>query len=57
MMDQAGIPLGLASVERLLQSIQHEVAPHRTADTPTNDTASKDVDDESNIDESLPGGK
>ena len=55
MMDQAGVTLGLAGVERLFQGIKHEVGPHRPADPPTDDTAGNDVDDEGDIDESLPG--
>lgn len=54
-MDQAGIPLWLTSIERLLQSIQNEVGAHRTTDAPADDPAGKDIDDEGDIDKTLPG--
>lgn len=54
MMDQGSVTFRLAGVERLLQGIEHEVGPHRPADPPPDNATGKDVDDEGNIDESLP---
>ena len=54
MMDEAGIPFWLLGIQCLFQRLQHEVGPHRTADSPADDPAGKDVDDEGDIDESLP---
>ena len=53
-MNQVGIALWLASVERLFQGVQDKVCAHRTADTPTDDPASEDVNDKSDINEPLP---
>ena len=56
MVDRAGIPLWLTSLERLLQGIQNEVGAHRTTDSPADDPAGKDIDDEGDIDEPRPRG-
>ena len=53
MMDQ-GVAFRLTCVQRLLQCIEYEVGPHRTADSPADDTPGKDVDDEGDIDKALP---
>jgi hypothetical protein len=39
----------------LLQSIQHQVRPHRSGDTPADDVASENIDDESHVREAAPG--
>nr|GFB76894.1 hypothetical protein [Tanacetum cinerariifolium] len=54
MMDQL-VSFGLTGVQRLLQSVEHEVGPHRAADAPADDSPSEDIDHESDIDETLPG--
>jgi len=54
MVDQL-VSFGLTRVQRLFQRIKHEVRPHRAADAPADDAPSKDVDDESHVDETLPG--
>lgn len=53
-MDQAGIQLWLASVERLLQAIPNEVSTPWMTDAPADDAAGKNVDNESNIDKARP---
>lgn len=54
MVDQAGVPLRLTSVKRLLQCIENEFGAHGPADTPADDPAGKDVIDEGNINEPRP---
>jgi hypothetical protein len=46
----------LASVQSLLQSIQHQVGLHGSADTPAHDAAGEHVNDESDVHEAHPGG-
>lgn len=48
--------VSLRQEARLLQRIQHEVSAHGCADPPADDPAGKDVDDEGDIDKTLPGG-
>lgn len=50
-----GVSLRLARVKSLLQRVEHEVGMHRAADAPADDAPSKDVDDEGDVDETLPG--
>lgn len=54
-MHQAAVEFGLAGIQRLLQRVEHEVRPHRTADPPADDVAREHVHDEGDIDEALPG--
>ena len=54
-MDQPALH-GLAGIQRLLQSIQHEVGTCRAGYPPAHDPPGKDVDDEGDIDKALPGG-
>ena len=46
----------LASVQSLLQSIQHQVGLHGSADAPAHDAAGEHVYDESDVHEASPGG-
>lgn len=55
-MDQAGAPFRLAGVECLFLPIQNKVCAYGTTDAPADDPADKDIDDEGDIDEYLPGG-
>lgn len=43
-------------MQRLLQGIQHKSGLGRSGNAPADNAAGKDVDDEGNIDKSLPGG-
>src|SRR5574344_2534368 len=54
-MDQPALH-GLAGIQRLLQSIQHEVGARRAGYPPADDSPGKDVDDEGDIHKALPGG-
>ncbi len=56
MVDQTSIALGLSSVERLFKRIEHEIGTHRTDHPPADDPAGKHVDDEGDMDKSLPSG-
>ena len=56
MADQGAIAFGLSCIERLLQGIEHEVGPHRSAHPPAHDAPGKDVDHEGHIQPALPGG-
>src|SRR3954451_2720295 len=53
-MDEATAPDGPALMQGLLQRVQHEAGMSRAGDTPADDTARKDVDDEGDIDETGP---
>jgi hypothetical protein len=54
-MDQARRPGRAARIEGLFQSVQHEVRAGRRRHPPAHDAASEDIDDESHVDEALPG--
>ena len=54
MVDERAVALGLAGLEGLFKRIKHEIRMHATADPPAHDAASKDVDDEGDIDPALP---
>ena len=54
-MDQAAVSLGSPSVQCLLQGIEDEVRAHRVADLPTDDAACEHVDDEGDVQPTLPG--
>ncbi len=56
MMNECGVPIGLARMERLLQGIQHEVGVHRTAHPPADNAPGIDIDDESDVHPALPQG-
>jgi hypothetical protein len=45
-----------AIVQRLLQGIQHKSSLRRSGNAPADNAVSKDIDDEGNVDEALPGG-
>ena len=53
--DQAAAANRAAFVERLLKGVEDEAGAGRGGNTPTDDAAGKGVDDESRIDEALPG--
>ena len=55
MTNQAIVGAGSASMDRLLQRIEHEGGRGRCADLPANDAASESIDDECDIDEPGPG--
>jgi hypothetical protein len=55
-MHQVRHPGAAAVVDRLLECVQHEVRPQRRGDTPADNPARKDVDDEGHIDEAAPRG-
>ena len=54
-MDQVAAALGLAWVQRLLESIEHKIGPHRTAHPPTDDAPREDIDDKGHAEPALPG--
>jgi hypothetical protein len=48
MVDQL-VSFRLTRIQRLFQGIEHEVRPHRAADSPADDTPSEDVNDECHL--------
>lgn len=55
MVDQGIAALRLTRVQGLLQSIEHEVGPHRATDTLTDDSAGENVGNEGCVHEALQG--
>ena len=55
MVDQSVLGAGPASVDRLLQRIEHEAGRGAGADLPANDAPGESVDDEGDADEPGPG--
>ena len=53
MMDQL-VSFGLPRVQRLFQRIEHEIGLHRAAHPPANDAPGKDINDEGDVNETLP---
>ena len=54
--NQAAAMSGPSVVQRLLQSVEHEVGVRRPADAPADDIAGIDIDHERHVDEARPGG-
>lgn len=52
--DQAAIAPRLTGIEGLLQGVEHEVGPHRIADSPARDAPGIHIDDEGHLQPALP---